>query len=153
MRQMIFAGIFFLVLIPAAQANGKAEDLFSQAVKKYQEADYKAAAALNEKILTEERVESAAVYFNLGNAYLKQGELGKAVFEYRRARNLAPRDADIRANLAFARSLVGVASFDQEGKTSPFWLRPFDTFSSAELKSSTNLLPGAFISVPAMTGK
>jgi len=43
------------------------------------------------------------VHFNLGNAYLRNGELGRAIAEFRRARMLLPRDEDIRANLAFAR--------------------------------------------------
>jgi hypothetical protein len=46
---------------------------------------------------------SAAVYYNLGNAYFKSGKLGLAITAYLRAEALAPRDPDIRANLGFAR--------------------------------------------------
>ncbi len=48
-------------------------------------------------------LESAAVYYNLGNAYEKSGHPGLAILNYERARRLAPADADIRANLQFAR--------------------------------------------------
>ena len=47
---------------------------------------------------------SAAVHYNLGNAYFKAGRLGLAVVHYRRARALDPRDPDVTANLSFARS-------------------------------------------------
>ena len=50
---------------------------------------------------------SPALYFNLGNACLKAGQIGKAIRAYRQAENLAPRDPDIRANLQIARSQAG----------------------------------------------
>jgi tetratricopeptide (TPR) repeat protein len=45
----------------------------------------------------------ALLHYNLGNAYLRAGELGRAIASYRRAAAGAPRDPEIRANLAFAR--------------------------------------------------
>lgn len=48
---------------------------------------------------------SAALHYNLGNAYFRQGTpgaLGKAIASYLRAFRLNPRDGDIRANLDFA---------------------------------------------------
>ena len=49
-------------------------------------------------------VEDASIYFNLGNAYFQQGDLGRAVLNYQRAAQLDPRDADIQANLELARA-------------------------------------------------
>jgi Tetratricopeptide repeat len=48
-------------------------------------------------------VHDSAVYFNLGNAYFQQGDMGRAVLNLQRAADLAPRDADIQANLQLAR--------------------------------------------------
>jgi Bacterial SH3 domain/Tetratricopeptide repeat len=48
-------------------------------------------------------VQDSAVYFNLGNAYFQQGDMGRAVLNLQRAEQLAPRDADIQANLELAR--------------------------------------------------
>jgi tetratricopeptide (TPR) repeat protein len=45
----------------------------------------------------------ATLHYNLGNAYLRNGELGRAIAAYHRAATAAPRDRDVRANLAFAR--------------------------------------------------
>jgi hypothetical protein len=46
------------------------------------------------------------LFFNLGNTYLKTGELGKAVLWYERAWRLIPGDPDLRFNLNYARSLI-----------------------------------------------
>lgn len=48
-------------------------------------------------------VQDAALYYNLGNAALSLGDASRAVAAYEEAAALAPRDADIRANLALAR--------------------------------------------------
>jgi hypothetical protein len=50
---------------------------------------------------------SAPVYFNLGNAFLKSSQLGRAIAAYRKAEKLSPRDPDVRANLQFARDQGG----------------------------------------------
>ena len=49
---------------------------------------------------------SPALYFNLGNAWFKAGQIGRAIAAYRRAEQLAPRDPDVRANIQFARNQV-----------------------------------------------
>ncbi len=51
-------------------------------------------------------VDDAALHFNLGNTYARQGQLGKAVACYLRARRLAPRDRDIDRNLAWVRANI-----------------------------------------------
>ena len=47
--------------------------------------------------------ESAAVYYNLGNAYYKDGQIAPAILNYERALLLQPGDNDIRFNLQMAR--------------------------------------------------
>ena len=49
---------------------------------------------------------SGPLYFNLGNACFKAGQIGRAIAAYRQAELLAPRDPDARANLQFARKQV-----------------------------------------------
>jgi hypothetical protein len=48
-------------------------------------------------------VQDSALFFNLGNAYFQQGDLGRAVLNLERAAQLNPRDADIRINLSLVR--------------------------------------------------
>ncbi len=68
----------------------------------YAQRDYVHAAAAYEQALA--AGPNANVQYNLANALFKSGQIGQAILHYRRARFLAPRDADVRANLAFARS-------------------------------------------------
>ncbi len=56
--------------------------------------------------LLDQGLESGALCYNLGNALLKRGRTGEALWAYLRAERLMPRDADLRANLEYARSLL-----------------------------------------------
>jgi len=47
-----------------------------------------------------------SVFYNLGNAYFKKGELGEAILFYEKASMLLSRDDDIQKNLAYANSLT-----------------------------------------------
>ncbi|MBF0386356.1 MAG: tetratricopeptide repeat protein [Candidatus Omnitrophica bacterium] len=133
MRFGALALIILAVLAGPVFAD-KGEDFFAQAVAKYQKADYTAAIALNERLLKEAGVESPAVYFNLGNCYFKQGRLGRAILNYLKAQSLAPRDADIKANLAFARQEVEQYEADKQGKESGRWRAYFRSLSISEFK-------------------
>jgi hypothetical protein len=46
-------------------------------------------------------IRNGQLYYNLGNAYFKNGELGQAIANYRRAEMLTPRDPLVRANLEY----------------------------------------------------
>jgi tetratricopeptide (TPR) repeat protein len=51
-------------------------------------------------------VRNAALYRNLGNAYLLAGDLPRAILSYRRGLQLAPNDLELRDSLAAARERV-----------------------------------------------
>lgn len=78
------------------------EAAIKEAEVAYTKEDYKAAIELYEGLLKNQG-ESAAVYYNLGNAYYKSGELAPAILNYERALLLAPADGDIRFNLQLAK--------------------------------------------------
>jgi tetratricopeptide (TPR) repeat protein len=78
---------------------------FSTANKLYAEGKFSDAAGSYEKIL-QAGAASPSLLFNYGNAEFKSGHLGKAIAAYRHAAQLAPRDSEIRANLAFVRNQV-----------------------------------------------
>lgn len=72
------------------------------------------AGHLNEAIALYEQLagqgqESSALYFNLGNAYYRQGNLTAAQNAYQQAAALAPRDADIDHNLTLVEQELGVS--------------------------------------------
>ncbi len=56
--------------------------------------------------------ENGQVYYNLGNAYFRLGDLGRAILSYERARLLIPRDGDLSFNLSHARNQTQDAAID-----------------------------------------
>ena len=95
-------GLAAVVGVALAQSPGPT-DLMDEANAQYERGEY-ADAAQQYEALIDSGYEDAALYYNLGNAYFKNGDLGRAVLNYLRAEELSPRDADIRANLEFARA-------------------------------------------------
>jgi len=78
---------------------------FDSANKLYEEGKFADAASAYEK-LAQSGQTSAALYFNLGNAFFKSGQMGRAIAAYRQAGQITPRDPDVRANLQFARNQI-----------------------------------------------
>lgn len=98
--------LFFLALVCAGKlfATDVNAD-FSAANELYAKGKFADAAAAYEKIL-QTGGRSPSLLFNYGNAEFKAGHLGQAIAAYRQAELLAPRDAELRANLAFVRNQV-----------------------------------------------
>lgn len=67
------------------------------------------AAVKGYEALVQEGIEDAQLSFNLGNAYVRQGQLGRAIAAYRSSEKLAPRDQDVRKNLELVRAQVSDA--------------------------------------------
>lgn len=98
----------------ADEAPTTPQTVFFQANALYSQGQYQQAAHAYER-LRQAGLESGQLFFNLGNAYFKAGEKGKAILNYERARRLAPGDADVAANLAYVRSLTGAEACDPSG--------------------------------------
>jgi len=60
--------------------------------------------------------ENGPLEFNLGNAWMESGDVGRAIAAYLRAERFMPGDADLAHNLARARSFVS-SSFERTGGT------------------------------------
>jgi tetratricopeptide (TPR) repeat protein len=94
--------MFFLSLVIAGISSAdEAAQRFEQANQLYLQAKYPDAVAQYEKIV-QSGFESGELYFNLGNAYYKSGNIQKAILNYERARQLLPRDEDVQFNLQLA---------------------------------------------------
>ena len=104
-----FALYLFALIIPAAIASPiLAQDevtpteAMQVANQHYESGDFAEAVAVYETI-TATGIQDSALYFNLGNAYFKAGDLGRAILNYRYAQYLDPRDSEIAQNLTIAR--------------------------------------------------
>ena len=72
-------------------------------------------AAVAYQALADAGVEDGTLYYNLGNAHFKAGDLGYAILNYRRAQILLPRDPDVSANLQLARAQTTDRLEDEDG--------------------------------------
>ncbi len=84
-----------------------AEDAFVRANTAFVSGKYAEAAREDASLISRDCV-SAAIFYNLANACLKDGKIGPAILNYERALWLAPGDAEIRANLRLARRQAGL---------------------------------------------
>ena len=112
MKSVVFIATIFLVIIGLFVA-GQTQLLAKQAAdasqtmltanQLYETGQFDQAAQAYQQLVGR-GITDSSLYYNLGNAYFKQGDIGRAILNYRRADRLAPRDLDIRTNLALARS-------------------------------------------------
>lgn len=105
---LAIVGLFFIVglIVSMGLLAPKAAidlDALSAANSLYDSGHYAEATQIYEQIAAR-GVEDSTLFYNLGNAYYRQGNLGRSILNYQRAARLAPRDSDIQANLDIARA-------------------------------------------------
>ena len=80
--------LFSLTYLAATPAEGPVS-LFRQANAAYRGGDYAKAASVYENLIAQGKA-NAALYYNLGNTYFKQGRVGPTLVQYERAKKMAP---------------------------------------------------------------
>lgn len=123
--QYVLAALLMLLVIrsPAARAAEPAsrERTFLRALEAFDIArtpdEYRASAAILESLLTD-GFQNGAVYYNMGNAYMRAGDYGRAIAAYRHARPYRPRDQYLDANL---RQALSVAPGHLPEPPPPWW--------------------------------
>jgi hypothetical protein len=107
MRCVLIAALLSLLAGCGKSLSPEAEAAFQKAQKAFESAktpnDYLLAASLFQKVL-DQGTESGAVFYNLGNAYMRGGQRGRAIACYRQAKRYLPRDGRLEANLQYALS-------------------------------------------------
>jgi len=99
------AAIVFSVFMVAQKcaAGDDAYTVFVQANQVYKNTNYSKAILLYNKA-SAMGFTPGGLYYNLGNAYYRNGQLGKAIAAYLKARQLLPRNSDVLENLNIARA-------------------------------------------------
>ncbi|MEE9441493.1 MAG: tetratricopeptide repeat protein [candidate division Zixibacteria bacterium] len=129
---LLSLSLIALALAPAAFAS-TLEYNFKQGNNFYTDGEYRKAIGEYEKVI-QGGYQSAELYYNLGNAYFREGMLGQAIKNYIRAKRLNPHDEDIRANLEFARQFtIDKIEISQETIFFQYINRFFDSFSLIEI--------------------
>jgi len=78
---------------------------FLDGVKNYKEDRFAEAAAAFSRV-ADEGIKNGKLFYNLGNAYLKNGDIGNAILWYERSSKLLPHDPDLKFNYEYALSLT-----------------------------------------------
>jgi len=99
---LAFWGVFS-VIPPETAANPTAALI--DGIKQYKDGQFKQAALSFERVEKQE-IKNPYLYYNIGNAYLKADDVGRAILWYERAKILSPNDPDLNFNLNHANSLV-----------------------------------------------
>lgn len=89
--------LIFLTRAWADPASQQAVSKFVSADYHYKQGQFGDAIKEYEGILSM-GLESGPLYYNLGSAYYKNGDLGKALLNYKRAEGFIPRDSDLKFN-------------------------------------------------------
>ena len=128
MRRSTRLLICLLVFFPAltmgkGRIEKSSEEIFFEANQAYKNSRFQAAVEGYLRLVGN-GLASGHIYYNLGNAYFRLGDLGRAILFYERARLLVPRDADLRFNLAYARDQTLDVINESPGLISQifFWL-------------------------------
>jgi len=97
--------VFLLMNTAILYAQASKESLFDQGNTAYNEGDYQKAISLYEQTLKTGQ-HSAALYFNLGNAYYRLNKVAESIYYFEKAKQLNPLDEDIQINSAFAKNMT-----------------------------------------------
>lgn len=69
-------------------------------------AAFQVAIDMWQHLIEEDGLRNGYLYYNIGNAHLLSGDLGRAIHAYRRASTFIPSDANLQSNLSTARAQV-----------------------------------------------
>ncbi len=137
---LVVISVFAVNASSFAVNKAQLDEFYQKANDQYKKGDYKVAAAKYEQIL-EEGYSSGPLYFNMANAYFKDGQLGMAILNYKRALRLLPRDADLRANYRFAKANIKGKIYPEKG----IWAwTPLKAYSQSATINEITLISSGF---------
>ena len=98
----IFFGIIFFISSSPLFAS-QAEELLKRGDDFYQQKQYDKAIETYQDLINL-GYEGTSLYYNLGNAYYREGKIGYSILFYEKALRLSPGDNDVHHNLLIANS-------------------------------------------------
>lgn len=135
--------IFTLLLFTGlAFANNETCSGIDAGIKAYNENDFE--RAIDEwRTCSDNGIENADLYFNLGNAYFRNGNLGFSIFYYKKALRLRANDDDIIHNLKFAEAMTK-DKVDEDEEENPILSSLFKLHHALSLKAQLFTLLAIF---------
>ena len=100
----VLFSLFLILLFPISCLTSQ-NQLMQQAIESYNAGNYDGAIQNYEQLLQEGQF-STELFYNLGNCYFRNEDLGKAILNYERALLLESGDEDIQHNLEVAQNRI-----------------------------------------------
>jgi tetratricopeptide (TPR) repeat protein len=104
-RWLAFTGLALLLMTSVGFAASSSARTFMDGIDAYRKGDWPAAITAFKRI-ADSGVDNGKLDYNLGNAYLKNHDLGHAILWYERALKRIPHDPDLRFNYDYALTLT-----------------------------------------------
>ena len=106
MKKIIFIITLWMILVETVYAGSiNVKPLLDSAYTAYKKGNYEKSIQLYQQI-EKNGLTSAYLLYNMGNAYFRTHQIGKAILYYERALMLNPSDVDILHNLQYANTFV-----------------------------------------------
>lgn len=107
--------LFIMLILCSVRITGASETArtFLDGIKDYKENRFAESAAAFSRV-ADEGIKNGKLFYNLGNAYLKNGDIGNALLWYERALKILPHDPDLKFNYEYAQSLTQDEKGDKE---------------------------------------
>jgi tetratricopeptide (TPR) repeat protein len=102
MKTRVFLSCAVLWLISASNSFAQSSAQFAKANQEFANGDFAAAVNDYEEIVRSGQ-DTPNLFYNLGNAYFRKKDFGRAILNYERTLTLDPRHPEAQANLRIAR--------------------------------------------------
>ncbi len=97
----IYVVILSLFIFSSAFANSHIDSVMTKGNQLYRDGEYAKAVDVYKQLI-DEGYEGVSLFYNLGNAYYRIGDIGHAILYYEKALKISPSDEDAKHNLLFA---------------------------------------------------
>jgi tetratricopeptide (TPR) repeat protein len=107
MKGFKYIPLLLLMILCQVEITGAGETArtFLDGIKEYKEDRFVEATVAFTKI-ADEGIHNGNLFYNIGNAYFKKGDIGNAMLWYERALKLLPHDPDLKFNYEYVQSLT-----------------------------------------------
>lgn len=105
-----------LIILITTVYNSFASTTAERADSAYNAGNYEDAVRFYEQAMNEDGV-SSTLYYNLGNAQYRTGDIPSAIISYNRALRLNPNNEDARENLRFVNTKIADKQIDERSLT------------------------------------
>ena len=148
-----FSLILIALMIACATASFAAEHCagIEVGMKAYNEGNFDRATD-EWRTCVDNGVENSDLYYNLGNAYFRDGKLGFAIYYYKSALRLDPNNDDILHNLKYAQAMTR-DKVEEDDEENPLLAGLFKAHHALSLRTQMWVLLGIFwvIALAAIT--